>query len=56
MSQVISLIAAVILLVTTIASAVGGLPWWVVLIAVLLFLSWVASTSVSNAGRVSSKA
>lgn len=43
-SQIVSLITALILLAVAIASGTGRLPWWVVLIAVLVFVGWVGIT------------
>lgn len=45
MNQIISLITSLILLAVTIASARGNFPWWVVLIAVLVFVGWVIGTN-----------
>jgi len=42
MSQIISLITAVVFLIATIISVIGDLPWWVILVAILLFVVSVA--------------
>lgn len=39
-SDVISLVTALIVLASTIVSAMGRLPWWVVLLLVLLLTGW----------------
>ena len=48
MSQIISLIAALVILAAAIIGARGDLPWWVVLITALIFAGWVIGTFYSR--------
>ncbi|MDO8717207.1 MAG: hypothetical protein Q7J73_10470, partial [Dehalococcoidales bacterium] len=55
MSQIISLITAVVFLVATIISVRGDLPWWVILLAVLAVVGTAFPTIRSKLSKMISK-